>query len=180
MKKQFIYFHGLQHEPKISYKFSLLKSYYSQHYDFHYYNWNHSTDFKELLYKAREQFKDIEQIIIFGDSTGANFAYQLRELRKKQNKNDILILSSPLLHFKQRISNYKFPKSIAIYMQNIKNPTNAFIILSLSDELIDQSWLIKKEFLNIKILEVKDSHPLPNFEKHSIHLIKEYIDTQII
>lgn len=179
MKTQFVYFHGLQHKPKISYKFSLLESYFSKRFDFHYYEWVHTSNITKLLNKALHQLKDEKQIIIFGDSTGANFAYQLRELRKKQNKNDILILSCPLLNYKQRITNNKFPDNIATYMKTIEDPSNAFVIISLTDELIDQSWLIKKEYEHLKIHIVEDSHVLLNFEKHSIPVIEEYINIYI-
>lgn len=115
-----------------------------------------------------------EDLIIVGDSTGANFACQLRERIKQLGGEPVLILTSPLLDINNRIADFDFPGKLIPQLWKIENPQDAMIIASKEDEVLNQKVLFEKKLKNIELLEVDDGHRLENFHTY-IPKIKNYI-----
>ncbi|MFA7615084.1 MAG: hypothetical protein WCY16_00715 [Weeksellaceae bacterium] len=172
----FLYFHGLNSDSN-SRKYLNLKEYFQKEFEFDCLEWKNDDYISILLDNAEKNYENHEDLILFGDSTGANFTYQLRERRKEKGLKSILILSSPLLDKSKRIADFPFPKQLKKYLAKIENPENAFIIAPEHDELIDHSWLFKKTFKNTEILKVNDSHRLPNFKEY-LPQIRDYINLE--
>lgn len=171
MKPTLLYIHGLGSDRN-SRKFLNLKDYFKDQFDYDFLEWENDSNIQLLIEEKLEKFKNQENLIIVGDSTGANFAYQLRELRNC--KSDHLILTSPLLDIERRVADFDFPKAIVPYLQRIISPKNAMIIATKSDEILDQNWIFDMPNNDLVLLEVKDNHRLINFH-HSISDIESYL-----
>ncbi|WP_407405848.1 YqiA/YcfP family alpha/beta fold hydrolase [Chryseobacterium sp.] len=172
MKTTLLYIHGLGSDRN-SRKFINLKEYFKDQFDYDFVEWNNESNIAELLNEAENKLENLENPIIVGDSTGANFAYQLRESRKLKGKKSILILSSPLLNIDDRIADFEFPKTIIPQLIKIKNPSDALIIATKSDAVLDQNWLFEQTFNSIELIEVEDNHRLEKFHK-SLPEIEKY------
>lgn len=183
MKPTLLYIHGLGSDRN-SRKFLNLKDYFKDRFVYDFLEWNNDSDVKLLIQEKVGKFQNTENLIIVGDSTGANFAYQLRELRNC--KSDILILSSPLLDIENRIADFEFPKSILPFLEKITSPKNAMIIATQTDEVLDQTdlfWgVFDDDFVspyeNLEVVEMEDSHRLLYFE-HALPVINDYINDKI-
>ena len=176
MPKKLLYIHGLGSDRN-SRKFLNLKDYFKDHFNYNFVEWNNDSNISVLLDIAENWLKSEDQIILIGDSTGANFAYQLRERLKENNIKSILVLTSPLLDIDNRIADFEFPKNIIPQLWKIENPEDALIIATQKDEVLNQKLLFKKSFKNIKLIEVDDNHRLEKFENY-LSSIKKYIQTK--
>lgn len=172
MKPTLLYIHGLGSD-KNSRKFMNLKNYFHDRFNYDFLEWKNDSNIKLLIQEKFDKYQKIENLIIIGDSTGANFAYQLRKLRNCNS--DKLILTSPLLDIEKRIASFDFPKTIIPYLEKITSPKNALIIATKKDEILDQSWIFENENFNLK--EVKDSHRLENFQNY-ISFIEMYLSQE--
>ena len=181
MKPNLLYIHGLGSD-RHSRKFINLKDYFKDQFEYDFLEWNNDSDINFLIEDKHEQYKNNNQLIIVGDSTGANFAYQLREMRN--GENDILILTSPLLDIDKRIANFDFPGFILPQLMKIQHPKNALIIASKTDEILNQKYLFTsdKNFVSVhettEILEIKDNHRLLHFD-NVIPAISNYIKSRL-
>src|SRR5690606_6792416 len=159
-------------------KYLNLKAYFQDEFEFDCLEWKNEDTISELLDRAESELENDTNPILFGDSTGANFAWQLRERRIANGQKSVLILSSPLLDIHQRIADFEFPESLVPYMKVIENPNDALIIASENDEVIDMGNLFhakgKKNFVLIK---AEDTHRLIHFESY-LSAIRNYIESQ--
>lgn len=176
MKTTLLYIHGLGSDQH-SRKFINLKTYFQDQFNYDFIEWTNDSDIPYLLKEKVIKYKDTPQLIIVGDSTGANFAYQLRAMRNK--KKDILILTSPLLDIDKRIADFEFPKQLIPYLIKINTPENTLIIASKTDEVLDQTNWFNQALITslnqVEVIEVKDSHRLLNFEKEAMPHIDNYL-----
>lgn len=143
-------------------------------FDYGYMEWNPEDDISILLDKAESELELYDNPVILGDSTGANFAYQLRERRKVKNKNSILVMSSPLLIHQLRISDRYFSDNLKQHLTVIAHPKDAMIIATPTDEVLDQTWLFENELENVELMEVKDGHRLMQFNTY-LSEVERYI-----
>lgn len=173
MKTQFLYIHGLNSDAT-SRKYLNLKEYFQGKFEFDCLEWKNDDNISELLDKAELKLENEINPILFGDSTGANFAWQLRERRRHKGKDSILILSSPLLDVSKRIAEFEFPGQLKTYLNKIEHPTDAMLIVPTNDELIEHTHLWENELENINLLKVEDTHRLPNFKDY-LPEIEQYI-----
>ena len=172
MKPPLLYIHGLGSDRN-SRKFLSLKEYFKDEFEYDFLEWFNDSDIHQLIQKKNTELQNVEKLVIIGDSTGANFAYQLRDLRK--SKQDILILTSPLLDIEKRVADFDFPKSIIPYLKKYNNPENAFIIVAFKDEVLNQNWLISSEMpKNLELSFEKDNHRLERFDDY-LKDIRRYI-----
>lgn len=176
-KLKLIYFHGLNSDSG-SRKFLELKKYFRKDFESICIEWKNDDNIEEIIEQSDITFNEEQPIVIIGDSTGANFAYQLRELRKTQRIKSILILLSPLLIFEKKTSTFSFPENVKNYLWNIKNPEDAMIVFSITDEIIDFHFLNEKTIKNVQLLNVNDTHRLENFSEY-IPMISNYIGTKM-
>lgn len=165
--KKLLYIHGLGSDRN-SRKLVNLKDYFKDQFQYDFVEWNNDSDISSLLAVAEKwlQSEPADQIILVGDSTGANFAYQLRDSLKEINIESILILTSPLLDIDNRIADFEFPKNILPQLWKIENPEDALIIATQKDEVLNQIPLFEKSLKNIKLVDVDDSHRLLKFENY--------------
>lgn len=177
MKPTLLYIHGLGSDQH-SRKFINLKNYFKDRFDYDFIEWNNDSIISELLDEAEIRLENIENPVIVGDSTGANFAYQLRERRFQKGKKSILILSSPLLNIDERIADFEFPETLIPQLQKFDNPENTLIIATRKDSILNQNWLFDKVFNQIKLIEVDDNHRLEKFQE-SLGEIEAYINEYI-
>lgn len=174
---KFLYIHGLNSDAT-SRKYLSLKTYFRDEFIFDCLEWKNDDAISELLDRAEMELENETNPIIFGDSTGANFAWQLRERRLEKNQKTILILSSPLLNINQRIADFEFPESLIPYMEVIDNPKDTLIIASEKDEVIAMNSLFQSEYeKNFELLKAEDSHRLNHFKTY-LPEIRNYVENQ--
>jgi len=176
VKPTLLYIHGLGSDQH-SRKFINLKDHFRDQFNYDFVEWKNNSNISELLNEAELKLEDIENPVLVGDSTGANFAYQLRERRSQKGKNSILILSSPLLNIDERIADFEFPETLIPQLQKFDNPENALIIATKKDAILNQNWLFEKPLNNIKLIEVDDNHRLEKFHE-SLAEIEFYINAK--
>lgn len=170
MKKSLIYIYGLGSDCN-SRKFINIKEYFGAQFNYDFLEWNSESNIKQKLIEIKLRYKDLPLIIV-GDSTGANFAYQLREMREKENENSILILTSPLLNINQKNIFVGFPEKIIPQLWAIETLQNALIIASKKDEVLNQNFPFNEKFENVKIIDVEDNHRLENFKEYLVFIDK--------
>lgn len=178
MKTTLLYIHGLGSDRNAR-KFINLKEYFKDQFDYDFVEWNNENNIAELLNEAENKLENLENPIIVGDSTGANFAYQLRESRKLKGKKSILILSSPLLNIDERIADFNFPEKLLPQLIKIKNPSNALIIATKNDTILDQNWLFEKDLDKITLIEINDNHRLEKFHETLSQIEKYCIENKV-
>lgn len=137
------------------------------------FEWDEDTNFGFLLETAVKQTQEIEQIILVGDSTGANFAYQVREQRKALGLSTILVLTSPLLDYTKRLNtDLQFSDNLKDSLIKITNIEDALVILAKEDEALDFSDLdIRKDVTGSTVIYVDDTHRLENFLNYVGYII---------
>lgn len=177
MSKKLLYIHGLGSDQN-SRKFLNIKYYFKDQFEFNFVEWHNNSDISVLLDGAEKWLMPEDQIVVIGDSTGANFAYQLRERLIDKNQKSILILTSPLLNFEDRTSDFEFPSMILPQLWKIENPEKALIIATKKDEVLNQIPLFEKSLKDIEFVDVDDSHRLLKFENY-LPYIENYIHSQI-
>ena len=178
MHNKLLYIHGLGSDRN-SRKFVNLKDHFKNRFEYNFVEWNNESNISELLDTVEKWLVSEAkcQIVLVGDSTGANFAYQLRENLAEKNIKSILILTSPLLNIEDRIADFEFPKSILPQLEKITNPKNALIIASKKDEVLNQLPVFEKALQNVELIDVDDSHRLLRFEKY-LPAIESYIKSK--
>ncbi len=173
MKPTILYFHGLGSDRN-SRKFREIKNYFQDQFNYDCIQWNNQSVIESLLDEAEIRLTNTVKPIIIGDSTGANFAYQLREKLSENGKESILILTSPLLDIGNIIADFEFPEQIASQLKKYNNPKNALIISAKNDEILNQNNLFKNCFENVKLINANDNHRLEMFQVY-LPEIKKYI-----
>lgn len=136
--------------------------------------WVVYSDIPYLLNLAVQKCDNALNMVIVGDSTGANLAYQLREMRNQAD--DKLILLSPLLDIAKRKRDIPFPDTFCEQLLKITNPANALIVASKTDEVIDQQHLFGEDDKKFTLMEVDDGHRLEKFNEYLL-VIEEYISS---
>lgn len=172
MKKTLLFVHGFGSDRN-SRKFQDLKSHFGKEYHCHCLEWTVFSDIPYLLNLALHKCAIVERLVIIGDSTGANLAYQLREMRNSDG--DKLILLSPLLDIAKRKRDIPFPATFCEYLLKIANPANTLVIASKTDEVIDQQSLFDEADKKFTLMEVNDGHRLEKFHDY-LHAIEEFIN----
>lgn len=99
--------------------------------------WKTDDNIPRLLADTAARLRDKRHVILVGDSTGGNFAYQLRELLRPQGIKTTLILLNPLLDLSKRIAPFAFPESLVPYLKQIDKPADAYIFIAMRDEILD-------------------------------------------
>jgi predicted esterase YcpF (UPF0227 family) len=178
MKPTLLYIHGLGSD-RHSRKFVDLKNYFGDKFLFEFIEWNIRSDISALLAVAELKLKSAHRAILIGDSTGANFAHQLREKMKQSGKESLLILTSPLLDLGDRIADFEFPESLIPQLIKIEHPEDALIIASLKDEIINQKPLFEKPLKAVRLIRVDDNHRLMKFQNYMPE-IEHYILSKLL
>lgn len=170
-KKTLLYIHGYGSDRN-SRKLQQLKNYLGDQYNCFFLEWTVFSDIPFLLNLALQKYGNVENLVIVGDSTGANLAYQLRELRDRAG--DKLILLSPLLNPNKRKREIPFPDEFCAHLRTVIHPVNALVIASKTDGVIDQQSLFGEADKKFTLMEVDDGHRLENFHEYLASL-KMYI-----
>lgn len=145
------------------------------------FEWDEHTDFELLLKTAIEQTNEIEQIVLVGDSTGANIAYQIREVRKSLGLKTILVLTSPLLDYDKRLNtSLQFTENLQNSLMQINKVEDALIILAKEDEAIDFSQFdVKHDAPNSTVIYVDDTHRLEGFINYVGYIIGYIVNKSV-
>lgn len=133
-----LYFHGLG-SNKDSRKFKLIENAFDRTHNCFCVEWGNDTDISGLLTDLWSLYKDKDELVLIGDSTGGNYAYQLRERLKVFGVKIKLVLLNPLLDFSNRIANFSFPEKLEETLEKIKELDHCFLLQSNRDEVIDHS-----------------------------------------
>lgn len=175
---KFIYIHGYG-SNRSSGKFVLLERQFPS-YATICPEWTPETAFGPWLEHLYVGFKSEQTIILVGDSTGANFAYQLKERRKQEGLQTVLILLSPLLSYSQRLNkNLVFTENLKDSLIDIESPTDAFLLIGKQDETLDLRQLNPYTCEGSELVYLDDTHRLPFFEDY-VGYIKAYIARQML
>lgn len=177
MKTKFYFFHGYGSGIN-STKFIQLKEFFGETFEMENEVWRLKDNIEQIMSRVCDKLEYEENPVLFGDSTGANFAYQIRERRQSRGKKTILIMSAPLLDFSKCISKIEFDENVKQYLVPIAQPSNAMVIIPTQDEVLDQSIFLKKNNLkNLKVLTINDSHRLQKLKEGvGFEEIKKYIE----
>lgn len=171
MTKTLLFVHGYGSDRN-SRKFQDLKNYFGKEYHCYCMEWVVYSDIPYLLNLAVQKCENALNMVVVGDSTGANLAYQLREMRN--HADDKLILLSPLLDIAKRKRDIPFPDTFCAHLLKIENPANALVVASKNDEVIDQQSLFDEADKKFTLMEVDDGHRLEKFHDY-LHAIEEFI-----
>src|SRR5690606_4375905 len=106
--KKMVYFHALD-SGKSSRKFRLLKDHLGDRYELLCIEWNVDTDFRILMFNLFKRLLREPEVVLIGDSTGGNFACQIRDILVQNHIKVTLILLNPLLSIDTRIATYPLP-----------------------------------------------------------------------
>lgn len=165
-----IYFHGLNSSID-SNKFKILQSVYE---DIKCFEWSPNDSIKDRLNKLSLDLSKYKNVTLIGDSTGANFAYQVRE-QLKSLTNVKLILTSPLLSLKQMDENFFLYSYVTDTLRkniiDIKYIDDAFIIKPIHDEVLPHKYECK---INCDVLNIDSTHRIDDFKDY-IDYIKDYL-----
>ncbi|MCC9044289.1 hypothetical protein LNQ81_16575 [Myroides sp. M-43] len=145
------------------------------------FEWDEDTNFELLLETAIKQTSEIEQILLIGDSTGANIAYQIREVRKSLGLSTILVLTSPLLDYNKRLrTDLVFSENLQNSLMQINKVEDALVILAKEDEVIDYSQFnVKQDAPNSTVIYVDDSHRLEGFINYVGYIIGYIVNKSV-
>lgn len=171
MKKTLLFIHGYGSD-RSSRKFQDLKTHFGKEYHCHCLEWVVFSDVPYLLNLAVQKCENVKSLVIVGDSTGANLAYQLREMRNREY--DKLILLSPLLDITKRKRDIPFPDTFCAHLSKIENPAKALVVASRNDEVIDQQSLFDETDKKFTLMEVDDGHRLEKFQEY-LPALEEFI-----
>ena len=165
-----IFYHGLNSSNNSS-KFKILKEVYK---DIECFEWSTNDNIKDKLNNLSDKLLKCNDITLIGDSTGANFALQTRDLLKKHNKQVNLILLSPLSSINQiDKSHFIYEYVTDTLINNItdfKVINDALVIIPTNDEVLYNNYI----FNNCEIIKTESSHRLEDFSNY-INYIKNYI-----
>lgn len=176
IQKTLVYFHGYGSDGQ-SRKFLNLQS-AMRGVEMTAFEWTPDTNFKDYMNIAFTTVVNTQEVIVVGDSAGANFAYQLREMRQAHGLKTILVLTSPLLNYPSQL---RVPVPITNNLQNalvvIPQVSDALLLLAKNDEVLDFSCFDVHNQSNTVLIYVDDNHLLERFEAY-IEYIKGYIVEQ--
>lgn len=173
-----LYIHGLGADAQ-SRKYQILQSRFSGYGTMECLEWHKEDIIARLLKETSNRLLRYSNLVIIGDSTGGNFAYQLRNLLATHPISTTLILLNPLLDISKRISKMTFPSLLADYLQEIKSPNNAYIVISERDEIINHSWLEESKLSGIALYKVDDTHRMPLFLNY-VGIIEEILQLNYV
>lgn len=137
------------------------------------FEWDENTNFNFFLETAMNHTAEMKDLILVGDSTGANLAYQLREKRKEEGLDTVLVLTSPLLDYDKRLNTeLQFAENLQNGLVKIDKVEDALIVLSKNDESLDFSQFdIKKDTKDSTVIYVEDTHRLEEFRSYVGYVI---------
>ncbi|WP_158963263.1 YqiA/YcfP family alpha/beta fold hydrolase [Myroides fluvii] len=175
---QFIYIHGYGSNRE-SRKYVLLQTQLVA-YQARCPEWTPETDFNTWLKALYQSVENEQTVVVVGDSTGANFAYQLKEMRNAEGLDTILVLLSPLLSYDHRLNKeLAFTANLKNSLQDIVAPTEALILIGKQDETLDLKEVNPYACKNSEVVYIDDSHRLPLFEQY-LGLIGDYVERQCL
>lgn len=169
--KELLYIHGLG-SNRDSRKYKLIEEAFRGTHHCTCAEWNKDTDIKLFLFNLFKRYLGSKELVIIGDSTGGNYACQLRDLLLSNVVKVRLVLLNPLLDISNRIANFPFPDGLQESLATIDQVDHCFLLQSLHDEVIDQTKVKLGEC--VVQLKVDDSHRLFNISDY-VPTIKAYI-----
>lgn len=172
MKKELLYIHGLGSSQN-SRKYKLIESQFQNNYNCYCAAWDNDTNIQQFIRDLYDRYHTISELVLIGDSTGGNYASQLRDQLTAEGVKVKLILLNPLLNIAHRIATFTFPDSLLSSLLPYEEVSDCFLLQSHSDEVIDQSQI--RIGVHVDQVRVHDSHRLLKFAEH-IPYIKAYVN----
>ena len=175
METQFYYIHGL-HSSRKSFKFYELQSRYS---NIECLDWsiNDNMDFKLLEWSKKIYQNKTDSICVIASSTGANFAYQLRNLCQPDWFS--LVLINPLFDVDDIFNSLLMPENLKVYLKKITKHSDSLIFFGGNDCVINNSNYYSKDSYigdnNQVIVDKMDSHSFENL-KNYFYLIDNLVN----
>ena len=171
-KRKIFYFPGLN-SGKDSRKFQIIKDFFGEKYEYVLVDWQEHHHIPALLNTIKRE-KGYDYYLIVGDSTGANFAYQFRDLLDPSRETHLLLLS-PLLSYSSIKADVNFPEDTRVHLKEI-HPSHCTIIYGENDEVLNfENSLSTLQDSSVNILKVDDSHRLMNLQEY-LPFAKERFD----
>jgi predicted esterase YcpF (UPF0227 family) len=169
---KYIYIHGLN-SSKNSYKYKIL----NQRFDMIILEWDKLTNINSKIDEIIKNINPSDKLMLIGDSTGGNFACQLRDKLNILNIYSKLVLLNPLLNIESLIIDI-MPNEILKYIKPINEIKDALLIISNNDEVVNNKDLNSFEETT-NIVRVNDTHKLENIEEY-IYLISDYSEKIVL
>lgn len=169
---KYIYIHGLN-SSKNSSKYKILK----KRFDMMILEWDKQTNIDSKIDAIIKDINPSDKLILIGDSTGGNFACQLRNKLNNLNIYSKLVLFNPLLNI-ESLSIDIMPNEILKYIKPITEIKDALLIISNNDNIVDNKDLKRFE-KTTNIIRVNDTHKLKTLEKY-IELISDYSEKIVL
>lgn len=161
--KKLVYFHGLG-SNKNSRKFRLLKDHLGESYELLCVEWNVHTDFRILMFNIFKRLLRESEVILIGDSTGGNYACQMRDLLMRNHIKTTLVLLNPLLSIENPIAAFPLPDALLESLHDIRQVEDCLSITSINDVFIDHSLITYGP--GTSRLMVDDIHQLLHFKRY--------------
>lgn len=182
---QYYYIHGLG-SSKNSKKFQKLQKQYPNIICL---DWTENDNINQKLEEWKEGiYDDIfasqgvnENVCIIASSTGANFAYQLKQLFEKTQIMVGLVLINPLLDISYLRNLDIMPIQLRQYLLKFHNISEALILISVNDEIINNTQLINDIPLinkNQIIIDYDSTHTFENLYNYYT-VINIYVNNSI-
>ena len=165
--KKMVYFHALD-SGKSFRKFRLLKDHLGDRYELLCIEWNVDTDFRILMFNLFKRLLKEPEVVLIGDSTGGNFACQIRDILIQNHIKVTLVLLSPLLSIDTRIATFPLPNVLLESLQNFWRVEDCLSITGINDAVIDHSRIAYGA--GTSRLIVDDVHQLLHFERCLRHI----------
>lgn len=164
-----IYLHGLNSGIDSS-KFKILQKTFEE---IECFEWSPNDPIKNMIDGLVDKLSKCDDVVLIGDSTGANFAYQTRELLK--DKQVKMILLSPLLSMSQMNEDFFLYEYVTDSLRrnviNIDYINDALIIKPIVDEVLSNPY---EAVLDCNVIKIESGHRIDTFEKY-VDTIKNYL-----
>jgi predicted esterase YcpF (UPF0227 family) len=172
---QIIYIHGLGSSASTSKKFQDIHSAFENVIPFH---WNQKTLTLESLENFANKLDTSKHIIIIGSSAGGKLAVRLHNILKDKTWSGLVLLN-PLfdVDFRKQANQTILTNQLLLDDIEASNITEALVIYSEEDELIDQKLNVESMSTSNKFVKVHDNHRLSNSSSVIVEEVDKYLNS---
>ena len=171
---QIIYIHGLGSSASTSKKFQDIHSAFENVIQF---QWNQKTLTLESLENFANKLDTSKHLFIIGSSAGGKIAIRLKNILQTKTWAGLVLLN-PLLDITFRKQANQNILTNQLLLDDIEsNITEALVIYSEEDELIDQKLNVESMSTSNKFVKVHDNHRLSNSSSIIIEEVDKYLNS---
>ena len=172
---QIIYIHGLGSSASTSKKFQDIRSAFENVIQF---QWNQKNLTSKTLENFANELDTSKHIAIIGSSAGGKLAIRLKNILQTKTWAGLVLLN-PLLDiaFRKQANQNILTNQLLLDDIEASNITEALVIYSEEDELIDQKLNVESMSTSNKFVKVHDNHRLSNSSSIIIEEVDKYLNS---